>query len=187
MHIDIICHCSLYSILSHCFDNLDVLTSPFSLQNLQYIDNSEFPRLADLGAVISGAKNLQCQQVLEELDVCWNWHILVLVTDLEGLVLKRSIFWKHSQIGVCTLQKMWTSKTFCFLASIKLALLNPWIWDCFIQTAFVTLCYLLIQVYKRLKLTLELLKKSMEISKIPVLNSIFYELLMYIRINCKRN
>ncbi|XP_030958010.1 lon protease homolog, mitochondrial-like isoform X1 [Quercus lobata] len=56
------------------------------------IDNSEFPRLADLGAVISGAKNLQCQQVLEELDV-----------------------------------------------------------------------------YKRLKLTLELLKKSMEISKIPEL------------------
>ncbi|KAK7812994.1 lon protease like protein [Quercus suber] len=58
----------LYSILSHCFDNLDVLTFPFSLQNLQYIDNSEFPRLADLGAAISGAKKLQCQQVLEEPD-----------------------------------------------------------------------------------------------------------------------
>ncbi|KAF3963506.1 hypothetical protein CMV_012120 [Castanea mollissima] len=36
---------------------------------MTYIDNSEFPRLGDLGAVISRVKNLQCQQVLEELDV----------------------------------------------------------------------------------------------------------------------
>ncbi|XP_050273649.1 lon protease homolog, mitochondrial-like isoform X9 [Quercus robur] len=49
----------------------DVLNTRSFLKGIytQYIDNSEFPRLADLGAVISGAKNLQCQQVLEELDV----------------------------------------------------------------------------------------------------------------------
>ena len=136
MHIDIICHCSLYSILSHCFDNLDVLTSPFSLQNLQYIDNSEFPRLADLGAVISGAKNLQCQQVLEELDVCWNWHILVLVTDLEESGLKTEYILETfpnrclyiaKDVNVQNLLLFSIHKT-CAFKSLNLRLLHP---NCF--------------------------------------------------------
>ncbi|KAB2018648.1 hypothetical protein ES319_D08G244100v1 [Gossypium barbadense] len=35
----------------------------------QHIGDFNFPRLADFGAAISGANKLQCQQVLEELDV----------------------------------------------------------------------------------------------------------------------
>lgn len=35
----------------------------------QHIGDFSFPRLADFGAAISGANKLQCQQVLEELDV----------------------------------------------------------------------------------------------------------------------
>ncbi|KAJ8636326.1 hypothetical protein MRB53_010593 [Persea americana] len=35
----------------------------------QHIGDFNFPRLADFGAAISGASQLQCQQVLEELDV----------------------------------------------------------------------------------------------------------------------
>lgn len=36
---------------------------------LQHIGDFNYPRLADFGAAISGANKLQCQQVLEELDV----------------------------------------------------------------------------------------------------------------------
>ncbi|XP_052487458.1 uncharacterized protein LOC105770272 isoform X2 [Gossypium raimondii] len=36
---------------------------------LQHIVDFNFPRLADFGAAISGANKLQCQQVIEELDV----------------------------------------------------------------------------------------------------------------------
>ncbi|XVF31462.1 hypothetical protein REPUB_Repub16aG0148100 [Reevesia pubescens] len=35
----------------------------------QHVGDFNFPRLADFGAAISGANKLQCQQVLEELDV----------------------------------------------------------------------------------------------------------------------
>ena len=44
--------------------------------------------------------------------------------------------------------------------------------------SFVTLYHLLTQVYKRLKLTLELVKKEMEISKIQVPHAMIYELLL---------
>lgn len=37
--------------------------------DVQHIGDFNFPRLADFGAAISGANKLQCQQVLEELDV----------------------------------------------------------------------------------------------------------------------
>jgi len=36
---------------------------------VQHIGDFTYPRLADFGAAISGANKLQCQQVLEELDV----------------------------------------------------------------------------------------------------------------------
>lgn len=36
---------------------------------MQHIGDFNFPRLADFGAAISGANKLQCQEVLEELDV----------------------------------------------------------------------------------------------------------------------
>ncbi|KAK9130304.1 hypothetical protein Sjap_010791 [Stephania japonica] len=36
----------------------------------QHIGEFNYPRLADFGAAISGANKLQCQQVIEELDVC---------------------------------------------------------------------------------------------------------------------
>lgn len=36
---------------------------------LQHIGDFNYARLADFGAAISGANQLQCQQVLEELDV----------------------------------------------------------------------------------------------------------------------
>lgn len=36
---------------------------------MQHIGDFNFPRLADFGAAISGANKLECQQVLEELDV----------------------------------------------------------------------------------------------------------------------
>ncbi|XP_040956305.1 lon protease homolog, mitochondrial isoform X3 [Gossypium hirsutum] len=42
----------------------------FCLLNvLQHIGDFNFPRLADFGAAISAANKLQCQQVLEQLDV----------------------------------------------------------------------------------------------------------------------
>nr|GMD07271.1 lon protease homolog, mitochondrial-like [Ipomoea batatas] len=37
--------------------------------NLQHIGEFTYARLADFGAAISGANKLQCQEVLEELDV----------------------------------------------------------------------------------------------------------------------
>lgn len=36
---------------------------------MQHIGDFNYPRLADFGAAISGANKLECQQVLEELDV----------------------------------------------------------------------------------------------------------------------
>ncbi|KAK0600585.1 hypothetical protein LWI29_016384 [Acer saccharum] len=36
----------------------------------QHIGDFSFPRLADFGAAISGGNKVQCQAVLEELDVC---------------------------------------------------------------------------------------------------------------------
>jgi hypothetical protein len=36
---------------------------------VQHIGDFTYARLADFGAAISGANKLQCQQVLEELDV----------------------------------------------------------------------------------------------------------------------
>ena len=36
---------------------------------MQHIGDFNFPRLADFGAAISGANKVQCQEVLEELDV----------------------------------------------------------------------------------------------------------------------
>ncbi|KAJ6974180.1 hypothetical protein NC653_030303 [Populus alba x Populus x berolinensis] len=41
----------------------------FLFQFLQHVGDFNFPRLADFGAAISGANKLQCQEVLEELDV----------------------------------------------------------------------------------------------------------------------
>lgn len=58
----------------------------FSFQFVQHISDFNFPRIADFGAAISGANKLQCQQVLEELDVsttqnplCW-WLIIIELT-----------------------------------------------------------------------------------------------------------
>ena len=45
---------------------------------MQHIGDFNFPRLADFGAAISGANKLQCQEVLEELDVSIMEHILIL-------------------------------------------------------------------------------------------------------------
>ena len=61
----------------------------------------------------------------------------------------------------------------CTFESLNLRLLHP---NCYCN-------YLLfiIQVYKRLKLTLELVKKEMEISKIQVLHSIVYVLLICVK------
>lgn len=39
------------------------------LRSMQHIGDFNYPRLADFGAAISGANKLQCQEVLEELDV----------------------------------------------------------------------------------------------------------------------
>ena len=41
----------------------------FFFSVVQHIGDFNFPRLADFGAAISGANKLQCQEVLEELDV----------------------------------------------------------------------------------------------------------------------
>lgn len=51
-------HCLVYNLLMIFF-----------FQFVQHIGDFNFPRLADFGAAISGANKLQCQQVLEELDV----------------------------------------------------------------------------------------------------------------------
>jgi len=48
----------------------------FFFQFLQHVGDFNFPRLADFGAAISGANKLQCQEVLEELDVSISRNII---------------------------------------------------------------------------------------------------------------
>jgi hypothetical protein len=48
----------------------------FPSQHLQHVGDFNFPRLADFGAAISGANKLQCQEVLEELDVSISRNII---------------------------------------------------------------------------------------------------------------
>ncbi|TYH52143.1 hypothetical protein ES332_D09G007700v1 [Gossypium tomentosum] len=50
------------------YNEISEPTAPAS-NELYHIVDFNFPRLADFGAAISGANKLQCQQVIEELDV----------------------------------------------------------------------------------------------------------------------
>lgn len=64
---------SMNSYLSSLYIALNI-TMLISVQysnflKLQHIGDFNYARLADFGAAISGANPLQCQQVLEELDV----------------------------------------------------------------------------------------------------------------------
>lgn len=72
----------------------------------------------------------------------------------------------------------WDMKTFCYVALMESSLLSLGIWClCILYFPYclsflMPVYFLLIQVYKRLKLTLELVKKEMEISKIQVLHDV---------------
>lgn len=61
-----------------------IVISIFLFKYVQHIGDFNFPRLADFGAAISGANKLQCQQVLEELDVSITSHISSIMTNLES-------------------------------------------------------------------------------------------------------
>lgn len=59
---------------------------------MQHIGDFNFPRLADFGAAISGANKLQCQQVLEELDVSISQSFLgFLVSESSILFVSENI------------------------------------------------------------------------------------------------
>ena len=70
-----LCGCSTWCLVSTVVHDR---FEPFSFPYLQHIGDFNFPRLADFGAAISGANKLQCQEVLEELDVSIMEHILIL-------------------------------------------------------------------------------------------------------------
>lgn len=55
--------------------NLTIISLSSFFHYMQHIGDFNFPRLADFGAAISGANKLQCQQVLEELDVSITPHL----------------------------------------------------------------------------------------------------------------
>ncbi|KAF5946890.1 hypothetical protein HYC85_017118 [Camellia sinensis] len=64
-------HVQTYTQVCPFFQNFVIMniSSCFLPQYMQHIGDFNYSRLADFGAAISGANKLQCQQVLEELDV----------------------------------------------------------------------------------------------------------------------
>lgn len=126
-----------------------VFSSPSFSRNVQHIGDFNFPRLADFGAAISGANKLQCQEVLEELDVSIIQHICMWLLILKNLILIWSNYETFSEES--TFSRLFSFIGVCSLCNSEI-----------------------FQVYKRLKLTLELVKKEIEITKIQVLMSLLH-------------
>lgn len=106
---------------------------------LQHIGDFSFPRLADFGAAISGANKLQCQQVLEELDVCC---IFLIVTDLECLIFILNHFQFRTFIWIeiwkpllCSIDGIFTSKPWYLMSLHPLFSLLPFIFNACLLSA----------------------------------------------------